>query len=601
MADIYDFVRKQEGFNPKAYWDNKQWSIGYGTRAAGPDEVIDETEGQRRLTSELAKAGDYVDKAFPNLEPHRKNALASFTYNLGPGWMSSPTRLAAAVKSGDWDGAGRTMLEYNKADGKVLPGLVSRRQAESAMLLGGQPPSSPSGSPAMAGTSLPQSGVAVNAGDTPEQVAYNRRLAQTLMGQGIDTSPVQHWTQALARVVQGGVGGMWQNQARNSERSGQQAAMEALKSALTGGSNPAAAVASGLSTPYGAKMLGPMAGQIVQSQMQQNTPRAKAEQEILDLKLNEAKNPNAAFDRRAAMAEQYGLQKGTREFNEFVLTGDFPRGANAPKDPIAEMELRKRIATDLKFAPGSPAYQSYVATGKMGRDETVTAGDRKAIREADKEVVDYDLALGQLNKALELNKTAGSGFFNDMTSTFRNKTGASNPQSLAAGHLQNILSTEAIKNMSETLKGASTDREMFKFIELAGDVSLPPELRKEYLEAAVRKMQSHRALAARQSNEIRGGDYYKAPDKAEAGGAPAAAPVDPGAANRGFNAPAPNGNVSGQIDFKLLDRNQKREAIKRLVQDPTPETEANFRARFGEQALAEAKAMAEKLRKGTAY
>lgn len=65
MADIYDFVRKQEGFNPKAYWDNKQWSIGYGTRAAGPDEVIDETEGQRRLTSELAKAGDYVDKAFP--------------------------------------------------------------------------------------------------------------------------------------------------------------------------------------------------------------------------------------------------------------------------------------------------------------------------------------------------------------------------------------------------------------------------------------------------------------------------------------------------------------------------------------------------------
>lgn len=495
---------------------------------------------------------------------------------------------------GDWSNPDPMHFEVAKSS----PTPMSQRGVTS--FAGSPPPSSPSGSPAMAGTSLPQSGVAVNAGDTPEQVAYNRRLAQTLMGQGTDTSPVQHWTQALARVVQGGVGGMWQNQARNSERSGQQAATEALKSALTG-SNPAAAVASGLSTPYGAQMLGPMAGQIVQSQIQQNTPRAKAEQEMLDLKLNEAKNPNAAFDRRAAMAEQYGLQKGTREFNEFVLTGDFPRGANAPKDPIAEMELRKRIATDLKLAPGSPAYQSYVATGKMGRDETVTAGDRKAIREADKEVVDYDLALGQLNKALELNKTAGSGFFNDMTSTFRNKTGASNPQSLAAGHLQNILSTEAIKNMSETLKGASTDREMFKFIELAGDVSLPPELRKEYLEAAVRKMQSHRALAARQSNEIRGGDYYKAPDKAEAGGAPAAAPVDPGAANRGFNAPAPNGNVSGQIDFKLLDRNQKREAIKRLVQDPTPETEANFRARFGEQALAEAKAMAEKLRKGTAY
>lgn len=599
MADIYDFVRKQEGFNPKAYWDNKQWSIGYGTRASGPDEVIDETEGQRRLTSELAKAGKHVDTAFPNLEPHRRSALTSFTYNLGHGWITSPTRLAQAVRSGDWDTASKTMLEYNKADGKVLPGLVSRRQQEAAMLLGSQPPSSPSGSPAMAGISLPQSGVAANAGDTPEQVAYNRRLAQTLTGQGIDTSPVQHWTQALARVVQGGVGGMYQNQARDSERSGQMAATEALKSALTGG-NPAAAVAAGLSTPYGAQMLGPMAGQIVQSQIQQNTPQAKVAQEVAQLKLDEMKNPNAGFERRAAMAEQYGLQRGTREFNEFVLTGDFPRGNATPKDLAAEVEARKKIAADLGLVPGSPAYQSYTATGKMGRDETVTAGDRKAIREADKEVVDYDLALAQLNKALELNKTAGSGFGNETFSNIRNKTGFQNPQSLAAGNLQNILSTEAIKNMSETLKGASTDREMFKFIELAGDVSLAPELRQQYLEAAVRKMQAHRALAARQSNEIRGGDYYKAPDKAEAGGAASAAPTG-GAAGRGFNAPAPNGNVSGQIDFNLLDRNQKREAIKRLAQDPTPETEANFRARFGDAALAEAKAMAEKLRKGTAF
>lgn len=57
MADVYDFIKRQEGFNPRAYWDNKQWSIGYGTRAAGPHETIDEIEADRRLRSEVDRAG----------------------------------------------------------------------------------------------------------------------------------------------------------------------------------------------------------------------------------------------------------------------------------------------------------------------------------------------------------------------------------------------------------------------------------------------------------------------------------------------------------------------------------------------------------------
>jgi hypothetical protein len=36
---------------------------------------------------------------------------------------------------------------------------------------------------------------------TPETVQRNRRMAEALMGSAIDTSPVGHWTQAIARVI----------------------------------------------------------------------------------------------------------------------------------------------------------------------------------------------------------------------------------------------------------------------------------------------------------------------------------------------------------------------------------------------------------------
>ena len=37
FTDAVDFIKNQEGFSADAYWDNKQWSWGYGT-AAGYDK-----------------------------------------------------------------------------------------------------------------------------------------------------------------------------------------------------------------------------------------------------------------------------------------------------------------------------------------------------------------------------------------------------------------------------------------------------------------------------------------------------------------------------------------------------------------------------------
>ena len=42
---------------------------------------------------------------------------------------------------------------------------------------------------------------------TNEDLATRRKIALALMQKGMDTSPVQHWTQGAARALQGALGG----------------------------------------------------------------------------------------------------------------------------------------------------------------------------------------------------------------------------------------------------------------------------------------------------------------------------------------------------------------------------------------------------------
>lgn len=123
-----DDIKGFEGYTPKAQWDYKQNSIGYGTKAKHPGEVIDQDEANRRLITELSEARSNVDKFAPNTPEGAKSALTSLTYNAGPSWMQAG--LGEAVQSGDLDTAQQRFRQYNRAGGEVLPGLVSRRNAE---------------------------------------------------------------------------------------------------------------------------------------------------------------------------------------------------------------------------------------------------------------------------------------------------------------------------------------------------------------------------------------------------------------------------------------------------------------------------------------
>lgn len=136
-----DEIKGFEGYSPAAAWDYKQSSSGYGTKAQPGDENLppDQLKAvhEQRFSEEIGKAAAAVDSLNPNLPPGARAALISLTYNAGPGWMQSG--LGGLVKSGDLQGAQQRILEYNKAGGKVLPGLVDRRAKEASWFDAGQP------------------------------------------------------------------------------------------------------------------------------------------------------------------------------------------------------------------------------------------------------------------------------------------------------------------------------------------------------------------------------------------------------------------------------------------------------------------------------
>jgi len=67
--------------------------------------------------------------------------------------------------------------------------------------------------------------------ESEEDIAQRRKLALALMGQASDTSPVGHWTQALARAVQGGMSQWGQMEAKGAERDRKKALADALMGA----------------------------------------------------------------------------------------------------------------------------------------------------------------------------------------------------------------------------------------------------------------------------------------------------------------------------------------------------------------------------------
>ena len=130
-------IKHFEGFRAKAYRDVVGvWTIGYGfTKNVKEGDVITEEEAEARLIAELAEYEIAVEQActvVPN--QNQFDALVSFTYNVGASNLRKSSVLKAHNR-GDFQAAARAFALWNKAGGKVWPGLTRRRAAEAALYL----------------------------------------------------------------------------------------------------------------------------------------------------------------------------------------------------------------------------------------------------------------------------------------------------------------------------------------------------------------------------------------------------------------------------------------------------------------------------------
>ena len=136
--------RKFEGFSAKPYLcPAGYWTIGFGT-VFKPDGT-QVTKDDPPITKELAEewlqhelrhnylAG--VLHASPLLVrfPQALGAITDFAYNLGVARYRAST-LKKRINEEDWDGAKIELGKWVRGGGRVLRGLVKRRQAEAEYL-----------------------------------------------------------------------------------------------------------------------------------------------------------------------------------------------------------------------------------------------------------------------------------------------------------------------------------------------------------------------------------------------------------------------------------------------------------------------------------
>ena len=133
-----DLIKQFEGLKLTAYvCPAGVLTIGYGTTAGvTPGMTITAERAEQLLRQDIAKFERGVrDSVKVPLTENQFSALVSFAYNVGLGAFRTST-LLRLLNKGEYAQAAEQFGRWNKAGGKVLPGLTRRRAAERKLFEG---------------------------------------------------------------------------------------------------------------------------------------------------------------------------------------------------------------------------------------------------------------------------------------------------------------------------------------------------------------------------------------------------------------------------------------------------------------------------------
>jgi len=114
------------------------WTIGWGHLCPPDHPPVTEAEAECYLAADMVGALAATLRYCPvllNQPANRLAAIVDFTFNLGAGRLQTST-LRRRINQMAWAGAALELRKWVYGGGRVLPGLVIRREAEVAVLLG---------------------------------------------------------------------------------------------------------------------------------------------------------------------------------------------------------------------------------------------------------------------------------------------------------------------------------------------------------------------------------------------------------------------------------------------------------------------------------
>jgi lysozyme len=135
-AALYALVRRFEGLYLKPYLCPAGVpTIGYGTtgQPLAPDTVWTVEQAETAMQREANACYTAAKKLAKDATYSQWVALADFAYNLGVTRLAGST-LLKKINLGDRQAAKLEIEKWVWAGGRVLPGLIKRRQAESELL-----------------------------------------------------------------------------------------------------------------------------------------------------------------------------------------------------------------------------------------------------------------------------------------------------------------------------------------------------------------------------------------------------------------------------------------------------------------------------------
>lgn len=151
---------------------------------------------------------------------------------------------------------------------------------------------------------------------------------------------------------------------------------------------------------------------------------------------------------------------------------------------VASAQARQAKIAERQWELGKMDYQSQLKreeeAAKANQPPNLTSVDKKAFLDAKNTKAQMTYALSNLDKAMELGPNSLTG----PATGLRARVGDWFGDDQSAAHLQyqQIMEGEAIKQMAETLKGATTDREMQKFIDIVADPGASWDVKKPAIE-----------------------------------------------------------------------------------------------------------------------